>query len=402
MDESVNKIRHHVALKAFKSEQHLRSLESVLMRLRLSAMRCFDHLLGNQNIVNQNMKSIPHTTLLPSFFLGIDVGKKDLFCHLITLNEAPSVRFDNTPTGIKQLITWASKLATFQQLSACLEQTGHYGKLVAKALFEANILSLHLVNPRQIKAYGSQKLRRNKSDTADAKLIAQFLKSEHSDLISWKPQSADNEKVTQLSRYAESMTRDNAKLKTKCEAATCSIVLRSLKKRINAQEKEIESIRKQINKIIAANEQLQTQSELLKSIPGVGEVCCHIVLAELPEIELFSNARQLAAWAGVTPKHHKSGTSGRTTTPITKVGSAQLRSGLYMPAMNARVFNPLLKAFADRLKENGKTPKQIIIAIMRKLLHQIYGILKSGEPYNPEKRGFLNNPKLLPLKAKII
>lgn len=119
------------------------------------------------------------------------------------------------------------------------------------------------------------------------------------------------------------------------------------------------------------------------------------MLAELPEIELFSNARQLAAWAGLTPQHYQSGTSGRSSTPITKVGSAQLRSGLFMPAMNAKTFNPLLKKFAERLKENGKKPKQIIIAIMRKLLHQIYGILKSGEPYNPEKRGFQNNSKPL-------
>jgi len=59
-----------------------------------------------------------------------------------------------------------------------------------------------------------------------------------------------------------------------------------------------------------------------------------------------------------------------------------------MPAMNARVFNPLLKEFGDRLQANGKKPKQIIIAIMRKLIHQIYGILKSQKPYNPEKRGF--------------
>ena len=71
-----------------------------------------------------------------------------------------------------------------------------------------------------------------------------------------------------------------------------------------------------------------------------------------------------------------------------------------MPAMNARAFNPLLKTFSEQLKENGKTPKQIIIAVMRKLLHQIFGILKSGEPYNPEKRGFLNNPKSLSHKVK--
>ena len=127
----------------------------------------------------------------------------------------------------------------------------------------------------------------------------------------------------------------------------------------------------------------------------MGEVCSHIVLAELPQIQLFKNARQLEAWAGLTPQHYQSGTSGRSTTPITKVGSAHLRSGLFMPAMNARVFNPLLKTFSERLKENGKTPKQIIIAVMRKLIHQIYGILKSGEPYNPEKRGFQFNPKPL-------
>ena len=128
--------------------------------------------------------------------------------------------------------------------------------------------------------------------------------------------------------------------------------------------------------------------ELLSSIPGVGEITCHILIAELPEIDLFEDARQLAAWAGVTPRHYVSGTSGRTSTPITKVGSANLRRALFMPAMTARTNNPLLKTFGDRLKKNGKKPKQVIIAIMRKLLHQIYGILSSGQPFNPEKRGF--------------
>ena len=84
--------------------------------------------------------------------------------------------------------------------------------------------------------------------------------------------------------------------------------------------------------------------------------------------------REAARRAGVTPRHFVSGTSGKTTTPITKAGSANLRRALNFPAMTARVFNPLLKTFADRLKENGKKPKQIIIAVMPKLLNQIYGI----------------------------
>ena len=165
-------------------------------------------------------------------------------------------------------------------------------------------------------------------------------------------------------------------------------MLRSLRRRIKAQQKELDDIRSRINKLIANNQSLESEYALLSSVPGLGETTCHILLAELPPIDLFQDARQLAAWAGLTPRHCASGTSGKTRTPITKVGSAHLRRALFMPAMNARVFNPLLKTFAERLIANGKKPKQVIIAVMRKLLHQIYGILKSGTPYNPEKRGF--------------
>jgi len=342
------------------------------------------------------MKNTLKTPHLPIFFLGIDVGKVDLYCHIICPTLTASQRFDNTTTGIKKLVRWLKSIGNPEQISVCLEQTGHYGKPVAKALSALKLCSLHLVNPRQIKAYGNQKLRRNKSDTADARLIAQFLRSEQSELIPWKPQGADNEKLTELSRYAESITKDSARLKTKCEAVSNPAILRSLNRRIKAQDKELADIRQRINKIIKNNEILKTQSKLIRSIPGIGETSCHIVLAELPEIELFGDARQLAAWAGVTPRHFVSGTSGRTGTPITKIGSSHMRRGLFMPAMNARVHNPLLKTFADRLKKNGKNPKQIIIAVMRKLLHQIYGILKSGELYNPEKRGFF--PTTQPLK----
>lgn len=336
------------------------------------------------------MKITKQSTITPDLFLGIDVGKTDLFCHIISANDASSSRFDNSEEGIISLLTWLHKLAEPSDISACLEQTGHYGIGIAKALHKLQIHSLFLVNPRQIKAFGHQKLRRNKSDTADAKLIARFLQSEHSELRPWRPRPLENERITELSRYTESIVQEVAKLKTKCEAAREPAVLRSLKRRIKTGEKEIADLRKLLTKIIDSKTSLQIDHALLASIPGLGEISCQIMLAELPDLAHFKSARELAAWAGVTPCHYVSGTSGRSTTPITKVGSANLRRALFMPAMNARVFNPLLKTFGDRLKENGKKPKQIIVAIMRKLLHQIYGILKSREPYNPEKRGFLN------------
>ena len=333
------------------------------------------------------MKTILPTTPAPVFFLGIDVGKTDLFCHLLGPDGPSSERFDNTEPGIVKLTHWISTVAVPASTVACLEQTGHYAKPTAKALHDLDLHALHLVNPRQIKAYAHQKLRRNKSDSADARLIAKFVRAEHHDLQSWSPRSPDHEKVAELSRYAESLTSDTARLKTKCEAVSNPPILRSLKRRIKSQEKELADIRHRIQTLIASSKLMSHQRKLLASIPGLGEITCQILLAELPEISLFSSARQLAAWAGVTPRHFVSGTSGSNRTPITKIGSANLRRALFMPAMNARVFNPLLKTFGDRLKENGKKPKQIIIAIMRKLLHQIYGILKSGEPFNPKKRG---------------
>lgn len=341
------------------------------------------------------MKTKSNSSSTPELFLGIDVGKADLFCHLLRAAQPIAQRFDNSDLGIKQLIDWLQKEGSPSQISACLEQTGHYGMNIAKALHQLQIHSLFLVNPRQIKAFGQQKLRRNKSDTADAKLIARFLQSEHPELRPWKPRSTENEKVTELSRYCESIVREIAKLKTKCEAAMDKAIQRSLKRRIKFAEKEIADIRKRIAKIIAQKESLQQDHELLKTIPGLGDMSCQIMLAKLPDITLFKNARELAAWAGVTPCHYQSGTSGRTSTPITKIGSSNLRRALFMPAMNARVFNPILKDFGDRLKENGKKPKQIIIAIMRKLIHLIYGILKSKEPFNPEKRGFIPPKKQL-------
>lgn len=334
------------------------------------------------------MKTTSNITVNPVFFLGIDVGKKDLFCYILHLGSFFAERFDNTEAGISQLVKWLGGIADPSQTIACLEQTGHYAKPVAKQLVALELRSVHVVNPRCIKAYAHRKLRRNKSDSADARLIAEFARSEYHELRTWTPQPPENEELTELSRYVESLTKDNARLKTKCEAATNAVILRSLRKRIKAQEKEIKELRKRINTLIGNQPALRKQMELLTSIPGIGETTCHILIAELPEIDLFENARQLAAWAGVTPRHFKSGTSGSTKTPITKVGSANLRRALFMPAMTARTNNPLLKAFGDRLKENGKKPKQVIIAIMRKLLHQIYGILSSREPYNPQKRGF--------------
>jgi transposase len=334
------------------------------------------------------MKTTPSKHPNPAFFLGIDVGKNDLFCHIIGPGEPVSERFDNTQPGIRKLLKWLQKRSESGTFAACMESTGHYGDLIAEALYEFCPDAVFVVNPQRIKSFGMQKLRRNKSDTADAKLIAKFIQSEIAELKHWKPKSPVEQSIEALSRFAESLTQDIARMKTAIQSQSEKLIRTIMLRQIKSTEKELSRVRAEINELIAKDEQMQVKKELLQSIPGIGEVAAHTLLGELPDLDQFADARQLAAWAGVTPQHHSSGTSGKTRTPITKIGSTRIRRGLYLPAMAARTYNPLLKEFAQRLASKGKTPKQIVIAVMRKLLHQIYGILKSGKPFNPQKRGY--------------
>ncbi|MFA5732352.1 MAG: transposase [Acidithiobacillus sp.] len=120
------------------------------------------------------------------------------------------------------------------------------------------------------------------------------------------------------------------------------------------------------------------------SIPGIGENTTATLLAFISPFERFCSAKQLVAYAGLNPRIRQSGQwAGKS--PIAKTGNVLLRKALYMPALTAKRYNPVIMAFCSRLLARGKRPMQAIIAAMRKLLHIAYGVLKSGQPFDPEK-----------------
>ncbi|KJV55146.1 transposase IS116/IS110/IS902 family protein [Orientia chuto str. Dubai] len=121
----------------------------------------------------------------------------------------------------------------------------------------------------------------------------------------------------------------------------------------------------------------------MQTIPGIGRITAVAILAESPDIESFSNARQLAAYAGLTPKYKTSGTSVKGKSTISKIGSANLRRALYFPAIVAKNHNPIFKQFIQKLSSKGKPTKVIIVAIMRKLLHIVFGVIKNNSIFNP-------------------
>jgi transposase len=160
--------------------------------------------------------------------------------------------------------------------------------------------------------------------------------------------------------------------------------LASVDRMLEFIESEIEKLKRQIERLYKKYPTLRRKRELLLSIPGVGPETANAVLSEVPCIEMFDNAKQLAAYAGLAPKEMTSGTSVRGRTKLSKTGRSRLRSVLYLPCVTARSCNPSIQAFCNRLLKNGKAPMKVVGASMRKMLHIIFGVLKSGKPYSAE------------------
>ncbi|HEY9269231.1 MAG TPA: transposase [Methylotenera sp.] len=145
---------------------------------------------------------------------------------------------------------------------------------------------------------------------------------------------------------------------------------------------EIKAVERMIRDHINRHPDLKDQSKLLDSIPGIGIATIARLLAFVGDVHRFSDAKALAAFVGLNPTVHQSGSSVRGKSHLSKKGNATIRKALYMPAVVASRYNPTIKAFAQRLKKAGKSNMLIIGAVMRKLLHIIYGVLKSGKPFD--------------------
>ena len=138
-----------------------------------------------------------------------------------------------------------------------------------------------------------------------------------------------------------------------------------------------------IDSLLSTNENLKKDFDNLQTIPGIGKTTAIALLAEVPDFTNFNDARQLAAYAGLTPRQRTSGTSLKGKSRLSKIGSSTLRKALYFPAIVAKSHNPLMKSFADNLKKKGKNTMVIIGAIMRKLLHIVFGIIKNKTKFDP-------------------
>jgi len=310
-------------------------------------------------------------------FIGIDVSKEKFDVCLLKEDGSLQKTFNHVKSGFNEFVKWINTNCGHPWV--CMEATGHYSEILADFLVSQGV-QVSVVNPVQIKYFSKVKLSRNKNDRIDGKIIAEYCQVMRPRLF--KPRATEQKYIRELIQLEDTLKQQRTQLKLQLSCAQSAEVKKEFSYTIELLDKRLKEIELTIKFTIESIPQWSHFIDLLISIKGFGVLSAYRFLAYLPDITLFKNAKQLAAFIGVSPKQKESGKYvGKTT--LSKLGNPRIRNILYMPALNAKRFNEALKPFVIRLEKNGLAPKAIVGAVMRKLVHIIFGMLKNDTYFDP-------------------
>lgn len=313
-------------------------------------------------------------------FLGIDIAKRKFDAFLQLPPHSYHRQFANTASGFAQLQRWLHQLAD-GPIQAGMEATSRYGEALAVFLHQAGI-RISVINPARVHAFAKSELARNKTDKLDAAVIARFVATQAP--AAWTPPPLEQRQLQAMIRRLDALQAMRQAEQNRLDLEDADSPIReSLVQHLGHLDEQLRQRRRDLAGHVRAHPTLQHHSQLLQSIPGIGETTALKLLAELPALAQQRSARQVAAYAGLNPAQRCSGSSVRGRSPLSKIGNPRLRRTLYLPAIVASRHNPLIRPFAQRLRERGKAKMVIVGAAMRKLLHQACGVLKHGQPFDP-------------------
>lgn len=315
--------------------------------------------------------------------LGVDVSKVKFDVCLIYNGKERRRKFNNSASGFQQLSEFVEKQGIVS-IYACMEATGRYYEDLAQYLYAAGHL-VSVVNPLRIKGFAVSELKRSKTDEIDAGIIARFARCHCPS--AWKPQPPEVRELQEAERYLVSLKSNVRQELNRLESGiTCEMVRSTIQQHIADLESKIQEIEVWMKQHTKKHDRLNRQYKLITSIIGIGDIAAFTYLGELGYSDNFSRTREVESYSGLTPRTNQSGSSIHGKARLSKIGNVHLRTALYMPAMSAMRHNPIIRTFAERLKQAGKPPKVIICAVMRKLLRIIFAIAKSGQTFDPEYR----------------
>jgi transposase len=303
--------------------------------------------------------------------LGIDVSKVDFHACLIQGGQRSKKSFPNAAAGYRQLQSWL-KNRRCGEVHACMEATGAYWMGLATALHDRGAV-VSVVNPSQTVFFARSQLRRTKTDSVDAEMIAEFC--EQRQPARWAPPPPEILELRGLLSYRRHLTEERTRLKQLVTQIHASARLQALHRRqLKELTENVKAIESQLRALVARHQMLDEQVRALTKVAGFGLLTALSIVAQLP-VDRLRNAKAAAAYVGLAPSERQSGTSIHAKPRICKIGNGDLRRDLFMPAVAIR-YNAILRAFAERLKERGKPAKVVITAVMRKLVVLAFTILK--------------------------
>lgn len=319
--------------------------------------------------------------------VGIDVSAASLSVALKThRGQERSATFDNDPAGHLRLIGWVTKRGALARV--CLEATGVYSFDLALALSRHPKTEVMVVNPRAIKAFAGALMQRAKTDTLDAEVILAFL--ERMPFQPWQP---PEEEVLQL----QALTRRIAQLKVIVtqegnrlhaddhRQALGRQISQDIQLHLRHLQRRIDHLEAQALQVVQNHPTLQQTFTRLTSVKGIATTSALQLMAELLVLPDDLQPEQWVAQAGLDPRPRESGTSVHKPRFISKAGNKYLRAALYMPALVATQYQPNVKAFYQKLVGAGKKKMQALVAVMRKLLRCLWGMLKHQEDFDGNK-----------------
>ena len=320
--------------------------------------------------------------------VGIDISKARFDAALLVGERVRHAAFSNTEAGFGQLLAWLARQSPdpAAPIHACMEATGNWGLDLA-AFLHGQGVRISVVNPARIKAYGNSELARNKTDRLDAALIARFYRAQVPP--AWVPPAPDLRQLRELVRRCDALKAARVQeLNRQKSGFASAAVAASISAHVAWLDAQIEAIMDAVRGLVAADPVLSKNLALVRTITGFGEVSATILLAELPNVEPRGSPdiadftpKALAAFAGLSPSEHSSGSSVRRPGKISRVGNERLRSTLYMCALSAARTNKALLGFVQRLKHAGKPPKVILVAVARKLLIYAHAVVRTQTPF---------------------
>lgn len=304
-------------------------------------------------------------------YIGIDVSKRKLDIAYSDGQPSQTIHYDQQ--GLKPFLTSLKKMS---QPFVCLEATGGLERQLVKCLHDIDV-EVAVVNPRQIRDFARACNQLAKTDQIDAKIIARFAQTLQPRTAS--PITVSDQKIRDLSTRQRQVDKLLTQQKNQLASTADKQIQRMIQKFIRLCEKELKSIQDRLQKLIQADEQLRKKAEIIMSVPGLGVKSALVLISELPELGKL-NRQQLGRLVGVAPTNRDSGTMrGKRTTGG---GRKKVRTALYMPTIVAKQHNPKIRAFYNRLVDQGKPGLLAIIACMRKLLTIVNVMLREGKKWN--------------------